>query len=63
MNLADKRKYAVEKCNGKKAGHTTNGFSLQEFYDDTIRGLIEIYIKIQSLKRMCLIYLNITADL
>lgn len=29
------------KCNGKKAGHTTNGFSLQEFYDDTIRGLIE----------------------
>lgn len=41
VNLADKRKYAVEKCNGKKAGHTTNGFSLQEFYDDTIRGLIE----------------------
>ena len=39
-NLSDKRKYVIEKCNGEKAGHTTNVHTLKELYDDTISGLI-----------------------
>lgn len=39
-NLSDKRKYVIEKYNGKDAGHTTNVYTLKELYDDTISGLI-----------------------
>lgn len=39
-NLSDKRKYVIEKYNGKEAGHTTNVYTLKELYDDTISGLI-----------------------
>ena len=40
-NLSDKRKYVIEKCNGKKAGHTTNVYTLKELYDDTCGGLVQ----------------------
>lgn len=40
-NLSDRRKYVIEKCNGNKAEHMTNVFTLQEFYNDTVNGLIK----------------------
>lgn len=44
-NLSDKRKYVIEKYNGKEAGHTTNVYTLKELYDDTISGLIHHFHK------------------
>ena len=44
-NLSDKRKYVIEKYNGKEAGHTTNVYTLKELYDDTISGLIHNFHK------------------
>ena len=38
-NSSDKRKYVILKCDGKELKHTTNGITLQEFYDDTINGI------------------------
>lgn len=38
--FSDKRKYVIEKCNGKETGHTTNAYTLKELYDDTISGLV-----------------------
>lgn len=38
-NSSDKRKYVILKCDGKELKHTTNGLTLQEFYDDTINGI------------------------
>lgn len=38
-NPSDKRKYVILKCDGKELKHTTNGLTLQEFYDDTINGI------------------------
>ena len=38
-NSSDKRKYVILKCNEKELKHTTNGTTLQEFYDDTINGI------------------------
>lgn len=38
-NSSDKRKYVILKCNGRVLKNTTNGLTLQEFYDDTINGI------------------------
>lgn len=38
-NSSDKRKYVILRCNGKELKYTTNGLTLQEFYDDTINGI------------------------
>lgn len=38
-NLSDKRKYFIRQCNGNVLDRKTNGFSLQEFYNDTVSGL------------------------
>lgn len=39
-NSSDKRKYVILKCNGRELiKHTTNGLTLQDFYDDTINGI------------------------
>ena len=38
-NLSDKRKYFIRQCNGNVLDCKTNGFSLQEFYNDTVSGL------------------------
>lgn len=43
LNLSDKRKYVIEKYNGKDAGHTTNVYTLKELYDDTISGLNRLH--------------------
>lgn len=42
-NLSDKRKYFIKQCNGNVLDCKTNGFSLQEFYNDTVSGLNRLH--------------------
>lgn len=45
LNLSDKRDYYIEKCNGNSVEIKTNGRTLQEFYDETINGIINHFQK------------------
>lgn len=40
LNPSDKRKYAVKEFNGIDVDHNTSTFTLMEFYEDTLSGII-----------------------
>lgn len=45
LNLSDKRNYYIEKCNETSVKIKTNGRTLQEFYDETLNGIINRFHK------------------
>jgi len=50
LNMSDKRKFFVKKCNGEKKDIITSDFSLKDLYEDTLNGIIN-YLHKKPIKK------------